>query len=59
MGKRDRLRVCDWHKHIAIFKTDNQQILTIEHRELYSAFCINLMEKELEKEYIHVYVKSK
>ena len=50
MGKRDRLRVCDWHKHIAIFKTDNQQILTIEHRELYSAFCINLMEKELEKE---------
>ena len=30
VGGSDRLRVWDWHVHIAIFKTDNQQGLTIK-----------------------------
>ena len=41
-GGRDRLGVWDWHVHIAIFKIDNQQGSTVEHRELCSIFCNNL-----------------
>lgn len=33
---RDKSRAWDWHMHTTVYKTDNQQRPTIEHRELYS-----------------------
>ena len=36
MGGRDSLRVWDGHVHTAIFKMDNQQGPTVQHRELCS-----------------------
>ena len=58
-GGRDRLEVRDGHAQTAIFKMDNQQRPTIQHRELYYAqyYVTTYMGKEFEKEWIHVYVK--
>ena len=39
---RDKLGVWDYHRHTTIYKIDNQQGPTVEHRELYSMFCDGL-----------------
>ena len=36
MGGRDRQGVWDGHVHTALSEMDNQQGLTVQHRELYS-----------------------
>ena len=41
-GGRDSLGVWDGHVYTAIFKTDNQQGPTEQHRELCSALCGSL-----------------
>ena len=48
-GWRDRVWVWDWHAHNAIFKIDNQQGPTVQHRELCSIFCNNLNGKRIWK----------
>ena len=42
MGGRDNQGVWDRHVHTAIFKMDNQQGPTVEHRELCSMLCGSL-----------------
>ena len=42
---RDKLGVWDSHIHTIIYKTDNQQQPTVQHRKLYSVFCNNLYGK--------------
>ena len=44
-GGRDSQGVWDGHVHPAIFKTDNQQGPTIQHKELCSMLCDSLDEK--------------
>lgn len=39
----------DCHVHMTLYKTDNQQEPTAEHRELYSAFCGGLNGKKIRK----------
>ena len=39
IGGRGKLGAWDEHTNTTIYKTDNQQGLTVEHRELYSVFC--------------------
>ena len=46
---RDRLGVWDWHVHTAIFKIDNQQGPTVQHRELCSILSNNLNGKRIYK----------
>ena len=43
------------HAHTAVFKMDNQQGLTVEHRELCSMLCVSLNGRESGGEWIHVY----
>ena len=38
----DKLGVWDEHIHTTMYKIDNQQGPTVEHRELYSVSCNNL-----------------
>ena len=38
----DKLGVWDEQIHTTIYKIDNQQGPTVQHRELYSIFCNNL-----------------
>jgi len=52
-GKRKN--VWDRHAHTAVFKMDNQQGLTVEHRELCSMLCVSLNGRESGGEWIHVY----
>ena len=54
-GGRDKRRVGDQHIHSSIYKIDNQQGPTVQHRELYSIFCNNYMGKESEKEWMYAY----
>ena len=42
MGRRDSQGVWDGHVHTAIFKMNNQQGPTLQHRELCSMLCSNL-----------------
>ena len=42
-------KVYPWHIHTTIFKMDNQQGPTVEHRELCSVFCSNLNGKRIWK----------
>ena len=44
-----KLGVWDWHVHTAVFKTDNQQGPTVQHRDLYSIFCNNRNGKRIWK----------
>ena len=37
----------DEHTHTIIYKIDNQQGPTVQHRELYSVSCDNLYEKRI------------
>ena len=46
----------DGHVHIAVFKMDNQQGPTVEHRELCSILRNNLLGKESKTECIHCYI---
>ena len=46
---RGKLGVWDWHIYTAVFKIDNQQGCTVQHRELYSIFCNNLNGKRIWK----------
>ena len=41
--------------HIAVFKMDNQQGLTVQHRERHSMSYNNYNGKEFEKEYVYIY----
>ena len=41
------LGVWDWHMHTTIYKIDNQQGPTVQHRELYSILCNNLHGKRI------------
>ena len=45
MVGRDKSGAWDEYTHTTIYKRDNQQGPTVEHRELYSIFCDNLYEK--------------
>ena len=40
---------------ITVYKVDNQQGPTVQHRELYSVFCNNPYGKESEKRYMYMY----
>ena len=42
--------------HTTIYKIDNQQGPTIQHRKLYPIFCNNPYGKESEKEWIYTYM---
>ena len=44
---RDKSGAWDEHTDTTIYKTDNQQGPTVQHRELYSIFCDNLYEKRI------------
>ena len=46
-GRRDKSGAWDEHVHITMYKTDNQQGPTAEHRKHYSIFCDNLYEKTI------------
>ena len=46
-GGRDILGVWGGHVHTIVYKTDNQQGLTVYHRELCSTFCNNLNGKRI------------
>ena len=50
VGGRDRLGVWDGSVPTAIFKIDNQQGPTVQHRELCSILCNKLNGKGFEKE---------
>ena len=60
LGERDKLGIWNEQIHITIFKTDQQQGPTIQHRELYSIPCNNLykiiMEKSLKKSVYKKYI---
>ena len=53
---RDSQGVWDGHVYTAIFKMDNQQGPTVQHRELFSILCNNLNGKRFEKEQIYIYM---
>ena len=40
--ERDKSAVQDKDIHTTIYKIDNQQGPTVQHKELYSIYCINL-----------------
>ena len=53
---RDKSGAWDEHTHTTIYKIDNQQVPTVQHREIYSIFRDDLYEKNLKKnEYMHMY----
>ena len=52
---RDRLRVWDWHVHIAIFKIDNQKKTQLYSTGSAKYSVITLMGKEFENGYLHAY----
>ena len=54
-GGRDKRGVGDQHIHSSIYKIDNQQGPTVQHRGLYSIFCDNLHEKRIHKRINTVY----
>ena len=56
MGGRDNEEVWDGHVHTAVFKMDNQQAPTVQHRELCSMSCGRLDGREFGGEWIHVHV---
>ena len=56
MGGSDKLGDWDWHTHTTIYKLDNQQGPTVEHRELYSIFCNNLYGKSIFKNSGYMYM---
>ena len=45
LGGGDKSGAWDEHTHTTIYKIDNQQGPTVQHRELYSIFWANLYEK--------------
>ena len=47
--EKDRLGICNWHVHTAIFKIDNQQGPTVQHREHCSILCNKLNGKRIWK----------
>ena len=47
VGGRDKLGVWDYHIHTTIYKIDNQQGPTVQHKELYSVLCNNLYGKRV------------
>ena len=47
MGRRVRWRVWDRHVHIAVFKMNNQQGLTVQLMELCSVLCGSLDGREV------------
>ena len=47
VGGRDKSGAWDEHIHTTVYKIDNQQGPTVEHRELYSIFCNNLNGKRI------------
>ena len=47
--ERDKSGAWDDHTHSTIYKIDNQQRPTVEHRELYSIFWDNLYQKRILK----------
>ena len=55
-GGKDGQGIWDGHVHTAIFKTDNQQGSTVQHRELCSMVCGSLDGEEFEGKWIHVHV---
>ena len=48
-GEEGQTGVWDWHVHTTIFKRDNQQEVTVQHKELCSIFCNNLNGKRIWK----------
>ena len=48
---RDSQRACSWHVHTAIFKMDNQQGPTVQHRKLCSILHNNLNEKIIQRKF--------
>ena len=52
---RDKLGDWDQHIYTTIYKINNRQGLTVQHREIYSVLCNNLYGKESEKKQIYVY----
>ena len=58
-GSRDKLGDWDWNILTSIYKTDNQQGPTVEHRELYSISCNNLSWKRIwQRIYIYTYTRN-
>ena len=55
-GGRENQGVWDRHVLTAIFKMDNQQGPTVQHRDLCSMLCAVWMGGEFGGEWIHVYV---
>ena len=56
MEGRDSQGVWDPHLHTAVFKMDNQQGPTVQHREVCSVLCGSLDGRGVWGEWIHVYV---
>ena len=50
----DISRAWDEHMHPAVYKIDNQQGTTVQHRELYPIFCDNPKERRIQKRIIYV-----
>ena len=44
-GGKDKLGVWDQQIHTTIYKIDNQEGPTVQHRDLYSIYCNNLYGK--------------
>ena len=53
--RRDKLGAWDLHIYITIYKVNNQQGPTVQHREFYSVFNNNLCGKKKLKEWIYAY----
>ena len=41
-GAENKLGACCWHAQSTIYKIDNQQEPSVQHREVHSIFCNNL-----------------
>ena len=55
-GDGDKLGVWDLQIHTTVYKIDKQQRFTVQHRELYSISCNNIMEKNLKScTYMYIY----
>ena len=55
-GGGDNLGVWDLQIHTTVYKIDKQQGFTVQHRELYSISCNNIMEKNLKScTYMYIY----
>ena len=51
-----QMSVKDEHVHIAVFKMDNQQGLTVKYMDFCSIYVAAWMGEEFGEEWIHVYV---